>query len=113
MKLLKTGLEWAKKKPDYTRIAMLMEIDDSKFIAKLRTMAAQGYDMLRNMIVRDQMRGLIKQEADSDLIVDIISTLNIHLLKDYLSADSSNMDKMTEKAGEILKIIKEGIMPRN
>jgi AcrR family transcriptional regulator len=112
MYMLKIGLEWAKKKPAYTRVGMLMEIDDSKFIAKLRAMTSQGYDMLRNLIERDQKRGLINPELDADLIVGIVYTLNIHFLKDYLSDDLCDLEGMANKAREILKIIKDGVAPR-
>ncbi|MDO9536149.1 MAG: TetR/AcrR family transcriptional regulator [Bacillota bacterium] len=110
--IVNIGLEWARRRPDYTRIGMLMEIDDSKFIAKLRIMASQGYEMLRKLIERDQKRGLIKPETDPDLIVDLVYTLNIHFLKEYLSDDLCNLENMVNKTREILKIIKEGIAQR-
>jgi TetR/AcrR family transcriptional regulator len=109
MHMVRLGFEWAKHKPHYSQIGMLMEIDDSKFIAKLRAMLSQGYGMLSELIIRDQERGLIKPGTDPDLIVEIIYVLNMHFLKDYAMNDSYDIEGMAQKAEQIIKIIKEGI----
>jgi AcrR family transcriptional regulator len=109
MQMLKIGLSWAQKKPDYTRIGMLMELDDSNFIKKFRAMAAEGFKLLKELIIRDQKRGLIQPEADPDLIIDIIYTLNMHFLKDYLADDVYDISGMEQKASSILTIIQEGV----
>ncbi|MDI6706012.1 MAG: TetR/AcrR family transcriptional regulator [Bacillota bacterium] len=105
--MAKVALEWVKTKPEYNRIGMLMEMDDSEFIAKLRAISIEGFAKLKGMIERDKQRGLIKPEIDSDLIVDMIYTLMMHFLKEYYRAGSD--EDMLKRASDIIKIIKEGI----
>ncbi len=109
MQMLRDGLEWARKKPDYTRIGMLMEIDSSIFIKKHRAMSAKGFAVLRDLIVRDQKRCLIKQDTDPDLIIDIIYTLNMHFLKECISDNTYDVEGLEQKAGQVLSIIKNGV----
>lgn len=99
---VKASYEWARVKPEYSRISMLMEIDNSEFITKLRTDSAQG---LIAMIERDKERGRIKPDIDSELVADMIYTL---LIKEYFWA---GLDEETflKKLGNCIKIIKEGI----
>lgn len=105
--MYKVALEWAKERPKYNQVGMLMEIDNSDFITKLRAMSTKGFDMLKGMIERDKQRGLIKQEIDTDLIVDVQYTLLIHLLKEYQQA--GDYDGMLKKITDIFDILKHGI----
>ncbi len=105
--MIKVILEWSKAKPVYNRIAMLMEIDDSEFIAKMRERLNEGFTVLCKMIERDQQRGLIKPEVDAELVVEMIYTLNMHFLKEYIHSDS--YEGLLTKSNEILQIIRNGI----
>jgi TetR/AcrR family transcriptional regulator len=113
LKILQDGLAWAQKKPEYTKVGMLMELDDSNFIQKLRAMSAQGFQVLRDLIIRDQKRGLIKPDHDPDLIVDIIYILNMNILKDYMGNGDYDIAGMTEKARQVIWVIKEGVAMNN
>ncbi len=108
LQMIKVVLEWGKTKPDYNRVGMLMEMDESEFIAKLREMSVKGFTIFRSMIERDQQRGLIKPEIDADLIVEMLYILMTHSLKDYYKTGS--VEDMFIKASNIVKIIKEGII---
>lgn len=103
---MKILIEWSKTKPEYNQISVLMEMDDSEFIHKLRTISNDSFDRLRDMVERDKERGLIKPEVDSDLVVDITTALNMHLIKEYYR--TGNAETLYKKLSDTLKIIKEG-----
>lgn len=98
----KASLAWGRSKPEYSQISMLMEIDTSEFITKLRAASFEG---LLKMIERDRERGLIRPEVDADLVADMIYTL---IWKQFsLFGFDENM--FLKKINDGLKIIKEGI----
>lgn len=94
--------EWAQDNPEYVRISMYMEIDDSDFITRLRK---HSIERLVRMIERDKERGIIKADTDSDLVADMVYTL-IWKQGFELGADR---DLFTKKLSEGIKIIKDGI----
>lgn len=55
MKAMKNSLQWGKTKPEYARISMMMEIDDSAFITGLRKNMTKG---LIELIERDKKRSM-------------------------------------------------------
>lgn len=99
---LKASLKWSRAKPEYSRISILMELDDSEFIMKLWTNTVK---VLKDLIERDKERGLIRPEIDSDLVVDLIYTLIIKENFGTLSDENLFMRKITE----VMQIIKKGI----
>jgi TetR/AcrR family transcriptional regulator len=105
--MTRSAIEWSNAKPDYYRIGMLMELDVSDFIVKLRALTTEGFAVLRKMIERDQQRGLIKPDLDSGLIVEMIYALNMHFFKEHFHTGTS--EQMLKRAEELLKIIKEGV----
>ncbi|APM39840.1 TetR/AcrR family transcriptional regulator [Clostridium kluyveri] len=102
MEEMKAALEWAKFRPDYSRIGILMWSDNSKFIARFR---ATTIESVKKNIESDKERGLIKPEADSDLVADILITL---ILNESFFAGLDE-DKYLKKLNDTIKILKEGI----
>lgn len=98
----KASLKWGRSKPEYSQISMLMEIDTSKFITKLRIDSFEG---LIKRIERDKERGLIRPEIDADLVADMMYTL---IWKQF-SLFGFNENMFLKKINNGLKIIKEGI----
>lgn len=99
----KASLAWGRSKPEYSQIGILMEIDNSEFITKLRAASFEG---LIKMIGRDKERGLIRQEVDADLVADMIYSL---IWKQFsLFGFDENM--YLKKINDGLKIIKAGIV---
>ena len=98
---IKASFEWGRLNPQYSQIGMLMEIDNSAFITRLRAASFEG---LRKMIERDQERGLIKPETDADLVADMIYALS---WKQY-SLVGFNGDMFFKKISDGLAIIKKG-----
>lgn len=107
MYIFEVALQWAKERPLYNQIGMLMEVDNSEFIIKLRALSAKAFEMLKGMVERDKQRGLIRQHLDSDLIVDVFYTLQMQMLKEYVR--EGNYDGMKQKVADILELLKHGI----
>ena len=99
----KESLELGKVKPEYTRIGMLMQVDNSDFIVKLRssTLAA-----LRRKISQDKERGIIKPEIDSDLIVEMLFTFT---LEEYFR-NGQNEDLFLKKLNDAVNIVRYGVL---
>lgn len=104
---IRTLLEWSKVKPEYNQLGLLMEMDDNEFINKLKGISNQYFARLSALIERDKERGLIKQDVNSELVVDMIYTINMHFIKDYYK--SGDVEVMLNKVDEVMKILKDGI----
>lgn len=98
----KAAFEWLKLKPDYGRIGLLMWNDHSEFIARYRITTLEW---IRKYIDRDKERGLIKPEADSQLVADMLITL---ILNENFFAGLDE-DKYFRKLNGVMKILKEGV----
>ena len=94
--------EWVRHNPEYMRISILMEIDDSEFISSLRKSIIQ---ILGRYIERDKQRGLIKPEIDSNLVADMVYTL----IWKQASMLMSDEEMFFKKLSEGIKIVREGI----
>jgi TetR/AcrR family transcriptional regulator len=100
-------IAWSKARPDYGRIAMLMELDDSEFIFKLRALTDAGLDKYREMLEHDKQRGRIKANTDINLVVDMYYALSISLFKEYQKTGSDEM--LLRRMSGMFQILKEGI----
>ncbi len=107
MRMFKEGLQWARTNPDYYRVGMLMELDDSQFLLKFREMSAEGMKSLVTLIERDKQRGLIKLEVDSQLVVEMLYVLNMNLLMDDFK--SGTEESMAKRFIDMVDIIRGGI----
>lgn len=94
--------EWVRNNPEYMRICILMEIDDSEFITSLRRSIIQ---ILGRYIERDKKRGLVKPEIDSNLVADMVYTL----IWKQASMLMSDEEMFFKKLSEGIKIVMEGI----
>lgn len=102
MQTTRASYTWGRIKPEYSQIAMLMEIDTSEFITRLRAASFEG---LIKMIERDKKRGLIKSETDSGLVADMIYAL---IWKQF-SLVGFDEKVYLKKLNDGLRIIKTGI----
>ncbi|TEB04845.1 HTH-type transcriptional regulator MtrR [Pelotomaculum schinkii] len=98
----KATLEWAQHHPEYLRISIYMEIDDSEFVTKLR---ASFIEKIVEFIERDKERGLIKQETDSYLAAEMVYALIWKQSCMFIS----NKEKFIKRLSDGIKIIREGI----
>lgn len=95
-------LELGEAKPGYIEAAMLMELDNSEFIVKIRNSSTEKFV---KMVERDKERGLIKPEADSELVINMISTFS---LNEYFR-NGFNKKRYLKNLGDAIKMIKAGI----
>lgn len=105
-----SALAWARERPLYNQIGLLVELDDSEFMVKLRARMPDGFAKLRALIDRDKERGRIKTELDSAVIAEVFYALMIHILKEYYKKGSDEA-LLHRKMAEVRKILKEGIAP--
>lgn len=99
---VRATFEWSRLNPRYIQIGILMEIDNSEFITKLRAASSTAFGKL---VDRDKAHGLIRQDIDSELVGDMIYTL---IWKQF-SLVGSDEELFYKKLKEGLKVIREGI----
>lgn len=103
MQRTKESLALGRIKPEYTKIGMLMEIDNSEFITKIRAASTEKY---MKILERDKRRGFIKPEIDSELVINMILTFG---LNEYFRIGFDE-NRYIKKLEDAIKIIKEGIV---
>lgn len=94
--------DWSRASPEYSRISMLMETDDSDFIKELRVKTTAG---LREIIENEKKAGLINALTDSDLVVEMIFTL---IWKQF-ALHGHDKETYRQKLQDGMKIIQTGI----
>jgi TetR/AcrR family transcriptional regulator len=94
--------ERGKVKPGYVEAAMLMELDNSEFIMKLRKSSAEKYVKI---LERDKERGLIKPEVDSELVINMITTFSYN---EYFR-NGADKERYLKNLGNAIKIIRDGV----
>ncbi len=98
----KSTYEWSRLRPDYAKIALLMEVDDSELITRLRSESMLG---LIEMVERDKTRGFIRQDADSALVANMLYSL---ILSEYFNTDM-DAQAFSRKLDSTVEIIKHGV----
>lgn len=100
-------LAWAREHPQYSKIGMLMELDDSEFIAKLTAQFPDAWSRLRGIVERDKELGRIRPDVDSDMVIQILYNQNLHFQKTIYR--QGNQDDLLWQVEELIKIIRGGI----
>ncbi len=98
----KDSLELGKAKPEYTKIGMLMQMDNSEFIAKFRTASIEKY---RKQLKHNKECGLIRQEVNTDIVLDMLFS---YTLEEYFKSGFDENEYL-KKVIDAINIIKEGI----
>lgn len=102
---MEVTLQKNREKPEYTKIAMLLEKDDSPFITKLKEASQEDRMRVKSLFIRDIERGLIRKDVDIELIIDMMYTLSV---KEFFRV-SGNDQQFSERLKSIIKIIRNGI----
>lgn len=102
MNTTKAYLELGKAKPGYIEAAMLMLLDNSEFIVKIRNSSIERF---AKMLEQDKAWGRFKPEADSELVINMISTFS---LNEYFR-NRSDKERYLKNLDGAIKVIKEGI----
>ncbi|QES73185.1 TetR/AcrR family transcriptional regulator [Clostridium diolis] len=98
----KESLELGKAKPEYTKIGMLMQMDNSEFIAKFRTASIEKY---RKQLKHNKECDLIRQEVNTDIVLDMLFS---YTLEEYFKSGFDENEYL-KKVIDAINIIKEGI----
>lgn len=105
--MFKVGLLWAERHPKYSRIGLMMRLDDSSFIAKLKAVADDGLRQLEAMVDRDKARGLIAEDVDSRLVVSLLYNSISQDVQELF--EKGNMSELMDRVKKIIRIVKGGI----
>ncbi len=105
--MFKVGIKWAEKHPRYSRIGLLMKLDDSGFIAKLKAVTDDGLKQLEALIDRDKERGLIAPDIDSRLVVNLLYNSISQDVQELF--EKGNEAELMERVKKTIRIIKGGI----
>ncbi|MEA4893126.1 MAG: TetR/AcrR family transcriptional regulator [Peptococcaceae bacterium] len=100
--------DWAESHPLYNRIGFLMALDDSDFIRMVMKKINDSQPFLRQMLKKDQAKGLIRPEIDTDLVADMYLNLALGLCRDYYGG--TPREEIIGKVGSLLEIICHGIL---
>lgn len=89
-------------KPEYIEARMQMELDNNEFIRNIRKKSTEKYIKI---IERDKERGIIKPDADAEIIVDMIASFSLN--ERY--RNKSGAEEYLRKLDVVINIIKEGV----
>ncbi len=99
-------IELRKQTPDYAHIALLQEMDDSDFIRKVRGDSTKRW---KEIIERDKKSGLIKEEIDADVMIDMFYSF---VLLNFYRTGLDDEEKFMTTLDEAIKIMREGVSVR-
>ena len=106
LNMVREILSWTRERPLYSKIWMLMELDDSAFITKLTAQFPDPWSSLRVLIQRDKELGRIRPDVDSDMVIQILNNQNLYFQK---TIRQGNLDDLLRQVEELIKIIRGGI----
>lgn len=89
-------------KPEYIEARMRMELDNNEFIRNIRKKSTEKYIKI---IERDKERGIIKPDADAEIIVDMIASFSLN--ERY--RNKSGAEEYLRKLDVVINIIKDGV----
>ena len=97
--------ELNKEKPEYVQITLLQSRDKTHFVRQFFEISdAQRRNALQ-LFERDKQRGIVREDVDSSLVIDMVYTLSKELFFD-VGMDSEAYIKKMET---VISIIREGI----
>ena len=79
-----------------------MELDNNEFIRNIRKKSTEKYIKI---IERDKERGIIKPDANAEIIVDMIASFSLN--ERY--RNKSGAEEYLRKLDVVINIIKEGV----
>jgi AcrR family transcriptional regulator len=97
--------ELNKEKPEYVQITLLQSRDKTPFVRRFFEMSDDQRRNVLQLFERDKLRGIVRKDVDSSLVIDMVYTLSKELFFD-VGMDS---DAYIKKMEAVIKIIREGI----
>lgn len=99
---------WMEMRPQYFKISMLMDLDNSEFIQKLIDKNPSLMDYFIHLIKRDIERNIIKSNVDPYLLCEVLIAINKAMLLDTFQ--NKDYKGMVDKSNAILDLLKYGTL---
>lgn len=96
--------ELNKEKPEYVQITLLQSRDKTQFVRQFFELSEAQKKSVLQLFERDKQRGLIRKDADSALVIDMVYTLSKELFFDVKDSEA-----YIKKMEEAIRIIRDGI----
>ena len=97
--------ELNKEKPDYVQITLLQSRDKTPFVRGFFELSGEQRQNVLQLFERDKQRGIIREDADCLLVIDMVYTLSKEL---FFEANMDN-EAYIRKMEAVIQIIREGI----
>lgn len=97
--------ELNKEKPEYVQITLLQSKDKAPFVRRFFEISDDQRRNAFQLFERDKQRGIVREEADSSLVIDMVYTLS----KELFFVVGMDSEAYIEKMEAVIRIIKEGI----
>lgn len=104
--MLKQVRVWMERQPRYYKIGLLMQKDDSDFVAKLNENNPSMSEYFNYLIRKDQEKGLIRKDIDSKLLAEVLTITSQKILTEFFL--NKEYDLMIEKSKEIINLLQNG-----
>ena len=105
MERVYTTAELNKKKPEYVQITLLQSRDKTHFVRQFFEISDVQRQYVLKLFERDKQRGIIREDVDSSLVIDMVYTLSKELFFDAGMDSEAYVSKMES----VINIIREGI----
>lgn len=105
MERVYTTAELNKKKPEYVQITLLQYRDKTHFVRQFFEISDVQRQYVLKLFERDKQRGIIREDVDSSLVIDMVYTLSKELFFDVGMDSEAYVTKMEA----VINIIREGI----
>ena len=81
--MLKQVRVWMERQPRYYKIGLLMQKDDSDFVAKLNENNPSMSEYFNYLIRKDQEKGLIRKDIDPKLLAEVLTITSQKILTEF------------------------------
>lgn len=98
-------VELNKKKPEYVQISFLQSRDKSQFVRQFFEISEAQRQVVIQLFERDKQRGIIREDVDSSLIIDMVHILS----KELFFNVGMDGEAYIKKIEAVIETIRKGI----
>ena len=106
LELIQKIAVWMEREPRLHRIGVLMDLDRSDFIEKLKQRNPGLDRYFEDLIYSEQQQGKIDAHVDARLLSEMITLVSQHFLRKHF--DDQRYDEMIQQARTLYQILKKG-----
>lgn len=100
-------LEWVEHSPRYNQIGMRMAQDDSDFVRRVLGRMQSSQRSVLDYLRADQRRGLVREDVDPELVLQMIVLVDTSLLREYYL--EGGRAAAVKKVSQLFDILGNGI----